>query len=133
MSFVVVLAVRNHRNLSVIDELSKTIRAQLHERVSSPLLATFSIAWLVWNYKFILILFASVPLGEKFQIIDAVAFPSGISILLNGFVYPLATALALIFLYPIPARYVYEYAKKRQRELKEIQQKIDDETPLTKE
>lgn len=117
----------------MIDELSKTIRAQLHERVSSPLLATFSIAWLVWNYKFVLILFASVPLQEKFQIIDVVAFPSGISILLNGFVYPLATALALIFLYPIPARYVYEYAKKRQRELKEIQQKIDDETPLTKE
>lgn len=65
--------------------------------------------------------------------IDAVAFPSGISILLNGLFYPLAAALVLIFLYPIPAKYVYEYAKKRQRDLKEIQQKIDDETPLTKE
>ncbi|WP_227716002.1 MULTISPECIES: hypothetical protein, partial [unclassified Marinobacter] len=125
--------VRNHRNVTLIDELSKTIRAQLHERVSSPLLATFSIAWLVWNYKFVLILFASVSLQEKFQMIDAVAFPSGILILLNGLVYPLAAALVLIFLYPIPAKYVYEYAKKRQRDLKEIQQKIDDETPLTKE
>ncbi|WP_128142990.1 hypothetical protein [Janthinobacterium lividum] len=32
-----------------------------------------------------------------------------------------------------PARAVYRYNREQQRELKKIQQEIDDETPLTKE
>lgn len=48
-----------------------------------------------------------------------------------GLVFPLATSLLYIFAYPWPAKFVYRYVREEQKKLKEIQTKIDDETPLT--
>lgn len=117
----------------MLDDLSKSIKAQLYERVSSPLLASFGISWLAWNYRFVLALISSLPFNEKLAFIDTQIFPTYERVLLQGGLYPLATALLLIFVYPIPAKFVYEYWKKRQKELKEVQQRIDDETPMSHE
>lgn len=117
----------------MLDDLTKSIKAQLYERVSSPLLASFCLSWVAWNYRLVVVLLSSVPFAEKFSYIDAHIFPTFQHLILQGSIYPLATALFLIFVYPIPAKHVYEYVRKRQRELKEIQQRIDDETPLSKE
>lgn len=117
----------------MFDDLSKSIKAQLYERVSSPLLGSFAISWVAWNYRFVLTLISSLPLNEKLAFIDTHIFPSYTQVLLQGGLYPLGTALLLIFVYPIPAKFVYAYWKKRQRDLKEVQQKIDDETPLSRE
>lgn len=117
----------------MLNDLSKSIKAQLYERVSSPLLASFVISWAIWNYRFILVLVSSMSAPEKFVYIDAQIFPTAQQVFFYGSLYPLITALVLIFIYPIPAKYVYRYWRKRQRDLKEIQQSIDDETPLTKE
>lgn len=117
----------------MLDDLTKSIKAQLYERVSSPLIASFGIAWLGWNYRFVLVLLTSGTYTEKFAYIDANLFPTFQQILLTGTVYPLATALFMLFIYPFPAKYVYRYWRERQRELKEIQKQIDDETPLTRE
>lgn len=117
----------------MFDDLSKSIKAQLYERVSSPLLGSFAISWVAWNYRFVLTLISSLPLNEKLAFIDTHIFPSYTQVLLQGGLYPLVTALLLIFVYPIPAKYVYAYWKKRQRDLKEVQQKIDYETPLSRE
>lgn len=118
---------------TVLDDLTKTVKAQLYERASSPLLASFALAWIAWNYRFIIVLISSMAAHEKFQYIDNHLYQGYWEIALRGALYPLITSLLLIFVYPIPAKYVYEYWRKRHRELKEIQQRIDDETPLTKE
>lgn len=117
----------------MLDDLSKSIKAQLYERVSSPLLASFGLSWLAWNYRFVMVITSSLPLHEKLSFVDGQIFPTCQQVLLQGALYPLITALLLIFAYPIPAKYVYEYWRRRQRELKEIQQRIDDETPLSRE
>lgn len=117
----------------MFNDLSKSIKAQLYERVSSPLLASFSLSWAVWNYRFILVIVSSMSPNEKIAYIDSHIFQSSQDVFLRGTLYPLITALCLIFVYPIPARYVYQYWRKKQKELKEVQQQIDDETPLTKE
>lgn len=117
----------------MFDDLSKSIKAQLYERVSSPLLASFSLSWAAWNYRFILVIISSMSPGEKIAYIDSQIFQTSQEILLRGTLYPLITALCLIFVYPIPAKYVYQYWRRKQKELKEVQQQIDDETPLTKE
>lgn len=117
----------------MFEDLSKTVKAQLYERVSSPLLSSFAISWAGWNYKFLLVAFSAMTSPEKLLFIETNVFPTTESILLNGVACPLLTALALIFIYPIPAKYIYEYSRKRQRDLKEIQQRIDDEMPLTRE
>ena len=117
----------------MLDDLSKSIKAQLYERVSSPLLARSCLSWVAWNYRVIMVLVSSMPFTEKISYIDTHIFPTYQQVLLQGSLYPLLTALFLIFAYPIPAKYVYEHWRKRQRELKEIQQRIDDETPLSRE
>ena len=117
----------------MLDDLTKTVKAQLYERASSPLLASFALAWAAWNYRFVIVLVSSMTAHEKFQYIDNHLYQGFGEIALRGALYPLLTSLLLIFVYPIPAKYVYEYWRKRHRELKEIQQRIDDETPLTKE
>ena len=117
----------------MLDEISKTIKAQLYERASSPLLTSFIFSWLIWNYRFILTLISSLPFHDKINYIDLAIFPSYFQILTQGIIFPLFTTAFIVFIYPIPAKFVYSYWRKRQRELKEIQQKIDDETPLTKE
>lgn len=117
----------------MFDDLAKTVKAQLYERVSSPLLGAFTISWVVWNYRFVLLLLSSMPIADKFSYIDNNIFSSPDTIFLRGSLYPILTSLLLIFVYPIPAKFVYGYWRKRQRELKEIQQRIDDETPLTRD
>jgi hypothetical protein len=117
----------------MLNDLAKTVKAQLYERVSSPLLGAFTISWFAWNYRFVLVIVSSMPVTEKFTYIDSSLFNSYQNIFLHGTLYPLLTTLSLIFIYPFPAKFVYEFWRKRQRELKEIQQRIDDETPLTRE
>lgn len=117
----------------MLDDLAKTVKAQLYERASSPLLGAFVISWAAWNYRFLLVLVSSMPTAEKFTYIDTKIFSSYQVIFLHGTLYPLLTTLSLIFIYPFPAKFVYEYWRTRQRELKIIQQRIDDETPLTRE
>lgn len=74
-----------------------------------------------------------MPFAEKITYIDTHIFPTCTQVALQGTIFPLLSALFIIFIYPIPAKYVYQYWRKQQRDLKEIQQKIDDETPLSKE
>ncbi|WP_156919303.1 hypothetical protein [Azovibrio restrictus] len=117
----------------MIDELSKTIKAQLYERVGSPLFSSFAISWACWNYKFILVIISSMGAVEKLNYINTHLFNTPLDYLLNGTLLPTVTALLIIYVYPIPARHVYEYHRKKQQELKKLQHKIDGETVITKE
>ena len=117
----------------MIDDLSKTIKAQLYERINSPLLGSFLLSWATWNYRFIVTLFSEMSVEKTFIYIDQTLYPTWLYASWILFIGPAITAAFLIFIYPYPAKFVYEYARNRQKELKEIQQKIDDETPLTRQ
>lgn len=117
----------------MLDDLTKTVKAQLYERANSPLFGAFAISWCAWNYKFLLVLLSSMPAIEKLDYIDSHIFPSFMGVALRGVCFPLLSAIVYIYLYPIPAKYVYQYWRNRQKELKGIQQRIEDETPLTQE
>lgn len=116
----------------MLDDVTKSINAQLYDRISSPLFSSFLISWAGWNYKFILIILSGSPAKEKFQLIDLI-FPDSLTALLRGAALPLLTALAIIFLYPYPARFIYRFSRLRHQELKVIQTEIDDLTPMTRE
>lgn len=117
----------------MFDDLIKTIKAQLYDRIASPLFSSYLISWVGWNYKFLLTLFSGMKVKEKLDFISSVVYPSFHYLLLHGAIYPLITAMLIIFAYPYPAKFTYEFYRRRQVELKEIQQRIDDETPLTRE
>lgn len=117
-----------------MDDLIKSFKAQLYDRITSPLLSSFLISWAIWNHRLFLALATSdLKLKERFDFVDNVLYPTWKEVAGRGMAWPLLSALALLLLYPIPGRWVYEYVRKEQKRLKEIQQRIDDETPITKE
>lgn len=115
------------------EEIIKSARASLNERLASPLMGSFIISWVLWNYKFLVILFSSSSVIETFELIKDISFPDTSALLLRGIIFPGLTAAAYIFLYPYPAKFVYEFTRNRQKEINDIRRRIDDETPLTLE
>jgi hypothetical protein len=78
-------------------------------------------------------LFSDATVSQTFALVDKVAFPDMFTALTRGLLYPLLTAVTYIFVYPYPARFVYAFTLRRQREVNAIKQAIADETPLTLE
>jgi hypothetical protein len=115
----------------MIDELVKTIRLHLSERLTSPLLGAFVTSWCVWNYRVLMVLFSGEPLARKFGFLDNTIYPNVWQSLTFGFALPAITAAAYLFLYPYPSKIVYEFTRKKQREILDIRRRIEGETPLT--
>lgn len=115
----------------MFEQIFGSIRNQIDERLSNPLAGSFLLSWCLWNYKFFVILFSAEGVAKTFELIDVIVFPDVQSVLLKGVVYPLVTSALYIFIYPYPARYVYEFSRTRQREISEIKRRIEEETPLT--
>ncbi len=116
----------------MFEDMTRSIKASLYERVSSPLFGAFLVSWSLWNYKVILIIFSSLPVIEKIDHLEGITvYKDTFDFVTCGFVYPLFSSLLFIFLYPFPAKIIYGYWNRKQKELKELKQKIEDETPLT--
>lgn len=119
-----------------MDDLIKSAKAQLYERISSPLLFSLFFSWVAWNYRLVLIAISSMTPSDKFMAIELLPLAYDYSWLYKAiywFIGPAATAAIYIFAYPIPAKIVYKYTRNEQKKLKEIQQQIEDDTPLTME
>jgi hypothetical protein len=110
-----------------------SVKTAVLERSVSPLFGSFLLSWCAWNYRFILTIFSDLKLNEKLNFIDSVLFPNTSAYIYHGLLYPLATTAFIIFIYPFPAKWTFQYWRTRQKELRIIRQKIDDETPLTLE
>lgn len=115
----------------MFNELTNAIKAQLYEKAISPLSGAFILSWAVWNYRFILVLVSSLTYPEKISYIDNL--PISQQTFLYGLFFPFLSASVLIVLYPYLAKFFYEVSRKWQKELKEVQQKIDDEMPMDQE
>lgn len=116
-----------------MEELFRALHAQVKERLASPLIGAFAISWFFWNYKFVVILLSKESVLKSFEMINDLIYPDGWAIFWRGVFAPLVTSIAYIFIYPYPAKFVYEFNRKRQKELLEIKRKIEEETPLTLE
>ncbi|MDX1366806.1 hypothetical protein [Pseudomonas sp.] len=117
----------------MFEQIFGSIKNQIDERLSNPLAGSFLLSWCLWNYKFFVILFSAENVIKTFELIDIIVFPDIKTTLLKGLLYPAITSAAYIFLYPYPAKYVYEFSRNRQREISEIKRRIEEETPLTLE
>jgi hypothetical protein len=115
----------------MVNEIVKSAKAQLSERIASPLIGSFVISWCLWNYKFFVILFSDASVSQTFLLVDTIVFPSIWLAILKGVFLPAATTFAYIFVYPYPAKYVYEFTRHRQKEINEVRQRIEGETLLT--
>lgn len=118
----------------MFDEVFSSIRNSLRERITSPLLGTFAIAWAIWNYRFLAVLFSEIPYHEKFSYIDSELYAGDfINRFLCQFVLPIISTLLFIWLYPILSKYVYRYWRTKQKEMREIRLQVEKETLLSVE
>lgn len=125
----------------MLDDLMKSAKESIVDRMSNPFLFSFAASWCGWNYKFIMILLFGNAVEERIKLIDAVAFPGQCSWtalwqcsgLLSGLVFPLLTSAAFILIYPYPSRLAYWHLRVQQREQNKLRQTIDKETLLTRE
>lgn len=128
-----------------MQDIINSFKAHLYERTSSPLIGSFLFYWFICNYKLVMVILdGDMKLNDKFKLIKTL-YPQNIwtpwegfdihysTLLGNGLLMPLLITLAYIFIIPYPAKFVYSFWKNKQKEIQEIKQKIDDETPLTKE
>jgi len=117
----------------MINNALTSIKAQLYERVNSPLTGSFVISWCVWNYKFILVILTTMPIVDKFQLIDKVLFLTAQQRYFQGLLYPILTTLVYLYIYPYPAKYVLKFTKEREQEALEVKQEIEKKRLLTLE
>ncbi len=114
----------------MFDEVTKEIKAQLYERARSPLFGGFVIAWAMWNFPSIVALFSSMDFDKKVEFWRE--FYSGRwEAVFKLVIYPVLSAAVFILVYPFPARWTYHYWHWQHTKLKAIQQRIEDETPMT--
>lgn len=116
----------------MLDDLTKEIKAQLYERVKSPLFGAFALSWVAWNYRALLAVASKMSFQETLAYLDSV-YPSGWEKLAFGLGAPLLTAVVFLLVYPYPARWMYRYWASQHKELKKVQQQIEDDTPMTQE
>lgn len=115
----------------MLESIGKSISTIIDERLSSPLVSSFTIAWLLYNYKFVVILFSATSVSETFRLIHEVSFPSSWIVLRDGIAVPLAAAAAYIYLLPYPSKYVFEKWKTTQKEINAIKQRVEGDALLT--
>ncbi len=110
----------------------KEIRLAIAERLTSPLIGTYWISWLIWNFKFVLIVFSGQEIEAKLQLMHDELFWNGWAYL-STYGIPALMAILFIFVYPYPAQVVYEFRLRVQRKLNQIKQKEEDEELLSVE
>ncbi|MFB2670644.1 hypothetical protein ACE02U_17870 [Shewanella xiamenensis] len=126
----------------MFEQFSNSIKATLYDRVSSPLSSSFFVSWCLWNYKILIVLFSSMKPYEKYNQIDILISNYGFSTpffeplgywLSNGFLLPLASAAAYLFIYPKPSRWVYEHWLGNEKKLKKLKDIADEAQLLSEE
>ncbi|WP_395501802.1 hypothetical protein [Ectopseudomonas mendocina] len=111
----------------VFESLKETIR----DRLSSPLIGPYVIAFIACNFKALLFVLSGLPPQEKIAAIDALY--SHDNALFVAFLLPLAIALFYVFLFPFPARFIMRYTLHQNRLNRDIQHRVLEETVLTLE
>lgn len=117
----------------MLESLGKSISTIVDERLSSPLVSSFVIAWCLYNYKFLVILFSSASVSDTFRLIHEVSFPNYWIVFRDGFGVPLVATAIYIFLLPFPAKYVFEKWRRTQKEINAIKNRIDGDALLSLE
>ncbi|SFZ72748.1 hypothetical protein [Chitinimonas taiwanensis] len=130
--------------MSMLEEFSNSVKAQLYDRVSSPFLGAYAISWLLWNYKIVLIAVSDMKGYEKLSYIEnnLTSWTSCTNFnglyshwancnLWSNWVFPLTTVLFYIFWWPYINTKIMVAYKKRQNYHKAMQLKMDKQKPIS--
>ncbi|ODM32417.1 hypothetical protein A6779_09900 [Marinobacter adhaerens] len=115
----------------MFSELVNSIKANLYDRIVSPLSGAFLIALALTNYQTILLIFDDQNYYLKITYLEQYLYPGFIVGFLKLFLIPFVSACIFIVIYPFPSRIAYGYWLNQQRKLKTLKVYVENETPLT--
>jgi hypothetical protein len=112
-----------------ISDITNSIKATLYERLSSPLSGFFICSWVLWNWRFVyIVLFADDLKGSERIGFATLTYPiNG----WNGIVYPAASAVILVTLYPFAGRIAYWTSLWHQKKFNDIFWSFETSKPLS--
>lgn len=124
-----------------MDDLIKSMKAHLYDRVSSPLMFSFLCSWAIWNYRLLLILFSSADPEKKFAHVEALpgksylthffpAMPPEAYWLCAGFIGPLLTTLFYLLILPKFEAMALKISLEKSVKLKAIKLEAENATPI---
>lgn len=120
----------------MLEELTKSFKAILYDRVVSPLSGAFILSWSFINWKVLTLLFmgdeTTLARIANIEALSSMAW-SWEGVFLYWLVYPLVSASLFIFAYPYPSKWAYSFAKDRSEELVKIKQEKEKKRLLTQE
>lgn len=117
----------------MIEDVIKSVKASLYERTTSPLFGALGISWVVWNYKIFLVIFSAMPAPDKITYLRESLYAHFWEKAIFLAVGPLITAALFLFVYPYPAKWVFRFWRKKQKELRDIRNEIEEATLLSLE
>jgi len=109
----------------MINEITKTFQDSVKERVSSPVLGSFILFLLAFNYETIIVFFSSGDPKQKIEFLPPFIWTGCLNI-----VYATALTIIFVYFYPIVSNKVYEYwdskrAERRTRQRKHLNSEIE--------
>lgn len=124
-----------------MEDIIKSIKAFLYDRSVSPLFGSYLTSLLFVNYDFFIILFSNVKPQVKISLIEQLLNKDVLlfnSVIVQEKYYtfiflPCLLSLFYIFAYPILAKPVFEYSLRKQHELRNIKNNIENSRLLTAE
>lgn len=86
----------------------ESLKQQISERFNSPLLLSFGVSWLAWNYKVLVVLFSELEPLVKFELIQRL-YPEISDLLGTALLFPALSALTFLLVYPFASRMMLRY------------------------
>lgn len=90
--------------MDTFKDVWNSVRLNVLDRLGNPLVGAFCLAWVVWNFRLILIALGSGDWKPKLEYIDKVLMKSSADWVIHGYLIPLGSALAWVFVLPFVFR-----------------------------
>lgn len=113
----------------MIEDLEKSMKATLYDRLTSPLIGSYITAWCLCNYKIFLIILSELTYQDKIVAIDKLF--CGWQDYCWRYGVPLLWAAFYILIYPVIAKFVFKRWQCYIKEKEDIKHKVRSEECLT--
>jgi len=111
----------------------KDVKDYMKDRTANPLFVSFAVAWLIANWRVVVVLLSADDVATKFRLFETEVWAAFPKYGFHSFWLPLLIAVLYTFVWPWPERKMYAYLRGQQNRRKAAKIKADGEEPISKE
>lgn len=83
-----------------MQDIIDSLRANINERLNSPLMGAYIVSWLVFNFRVPMIIFSDLPVFKRIDEVQLYLYGSYESVI-EAFLYPFVAASLFVLVYPL--------------------------------